>query len=102
MIKDTQMTMLEFFKKEPATHPQHGYTLPYTAVEVYLYPKHWRQTEYGVDTGMIRYNPGLTRAEAVRRIKKLMFDEGYTLKSHTTKEADYTGAAIMSALMIQP
>jgi|GEM_PF-4530923 len=102
MSKDTKMTVLEFYKDEPATHPQLGCSLPYTDVIVYLYPEKWRVTEYGVDTGLKSYKPGMTRKESIVEAKKLFLDEGFTLKRHKTTEADYTGAIIMDALMIQP
>ena len=102
MSKDTKMTVLEFHKNEPATHPQLGCSLPYTDVIVYLYPEKWRVTEYGVDTGLKSYKSGMTRKEAIEAAKNLFLRDGFTLKWHKTTEADYTGAILMDALMIQP
>ena len=102
MSKDTKMTILEFRKDEPATHPQLGYSLPYTDVIVYLYPEKWRATEYGVDTGLKSYKPGMSRKEATAAVKSLFLEDGFTLKQNKTIEADYTSAVIADALMIQP
>ena len=102
MSKDTKMTVLEFRKEEPATHPQLGCSLPYTDVIVYLYPDKWRVTEYGVDTGLKSYKPDMTRKEAIEVTKNLFLGKGFTLKRHKTTEEDYTAAIIIDALMMQP
>ena len=102
MSKDTKMTILEFRKDEPATHPQLGCSLPHTDVIVYLYPEKWRVTEYGIDTGLKSYKPNLTRKDAIGVVKNLFLGDGFTLKRNKTMEADYTDVVLMDALMIQP
>ena len=71
-------------------------------VIAYLYPENWRVTEYGVDSGLTRYKSGMSREEAIKTVKELFTKNGFVLKEQKTREADYMGAVIVDALMIQP
>ena len=102
LAAENETNILEYFKNEPATHPQYGCSLPTTTIFIYLYPNYWRQTEYGVDTGLIRYKQGLSRSEALKLVRELMRNDGYHLKKHRIVETDFTDVVIMGALMIQP